>query len=297
MKKLIIIIILALFYSLSSFAQVNLDGKVFRIASAADQFKGMCIDADASSLGTNGTKVQLWACHTGGGPNQDWKFEKIGPDTYLIKSQVAPTSVVYLDADGYTVGNNGGKVQLWEDAASHRNQKWIVSKNADGTYRITAAAQEAKNRCLDADGYTPGKNGTKVQVWAPHSNGNQKWHLRYNTLAAGESLLTNDRLYSANGAYYLVMQSDGNLCVYTTNDGFKWCSMAHGFNGAKLSMQGDGNLVVYDGNGTAKWSSETHPFYNENFRSPENKPTRLVIENDGSLSLYTRNNNKIWTNK
>jgi hypothetical protein len=54
--------------------------------------------------------------------------------------------------------------------------------------------------------------------------------------------------------YRLVMQSDGNLCIYGSN-GFVWGSGLHGgvapYN---LVMQDDGNLVVYDKDGF-RWGS------------------------------------------
>ena len=125
-----------------------------------------------------------------------------------------------------------------------------------------------------------------------------KKEVKKNTLNAGESLLTNQRLYSSNGVYYLAMQADGNLCIYKTEgDKFVWCSMVHGFAGGKLIMQTDGNLVVYNNTNEAKWNSETHPFYNEKFRDANNKPVKLILENDGKLNLYTAAGKVIWSNK
>ena len=101
------------------------------------------------------------------------------------------------------------------------------------------------------------------------------------TLSAGQALKTEQQLTSANGTYYLKMQTDGNLCIYkTANNGFVWCSMKYGFSGATLKMQTDGNLVVYNGNNEAKWSSKTHPYFDERFLS-SNRPVKMILENDG----------------
>jgi hypothetical protein len=119
-----------------------------------------------------------------------------------------------------------------------------------------------------------------------------------NTLSEGKSLKTGEKLTSSNGAFYLIMQTDGNLCIYkTADDGFVWCNMVHGFSNATLIMQGDGNLVIYNGRSQAKWSSKTHPYFNEEFRDFDNKPTKLVLENDASLKLYNASGNAVWSNK
>ncbi|SCX47518.1 D-mannose binding lectin, partial [Klenkia marina] len=77
------------------------------------------------------------------------------------------------------------------------------------------------------------------------------------------SLLTGDELYpdqslvSANGAYRLVVQADGNLVVYGAGDRVVWASYSGG-SGARAVMQADGNLVVYGGRGEALWSTRTY---------------------------------------
>ncbi|MEM9919379.1 MAG: RICIN domain-containing protein [Bacteroidota bacterium] len=156
-------------------AKDPLDGRIFRIKAVSQKANGRCLDADAGSLGKNGTKVQLWDCHRGGGPTQDWKFEKVKDNTYVIKSQVAPTKVVALDADGYTYNKNGGKVQLWTTHGGP-NQQWTVKQNANGTYRISSAAPQAGGRSLDADSRNL-MNGTKIQLWSPNGNPVQQWAL------------------------------------------------------------------------------------------------------------------------
>jgi len=114
-------------------------------------------------------------------------------------------------------------------------------------------------------------------------------------LLAGETLLTNQKMYSPNRAFYLTMQEDGNLCVYRTNDNsFIWCSMVYGFNNAALVMQNDGNLVVYNGSHEPKWSSKTHPFFNSKFNNSRNTPVKLMLDNKGVLNLYNSENNIVW---
>ena len=174
--KLLLALVCTLFMH-TAFAQIDdpLDGKVFRIKAISEKANGRCLDADANTVGKNGTKVQLWDCHSGGGPNQDWKFERVGDNTYLIKSQVSPTKVVALDANGPTLGTNGTKVQLWTTHGGP-NQQWVVKKNSNGTYRISNADPKAKKMSLDADSHDL-MNGTKIQLWSPNGNPVQQWAL------------------------------------------------------------------------------------------------------------------------
>jgi alpha-tubulin suppressor-like RCC1 family protein len=123
-----------------------------------------------------------------------------------------------------------------------------------------------------------------------------------NTLKAGETLAGGRRLTSANGRFILRMQSeDGHLCVYKFENGqqgeFVWGSGKYGFDDSKLVMQTDGNLVVYGRNGAFQWGSDTHPDLNAKFKDTNNKPVKLVLEDDGSLNLYTVSGHVVWTNK
>ncbi len=90
---------------------------------------------------------------------------------------------------------------------------------------------------------------------------------------------------SANGRFILIMQADGNLVLYRTQD---WHPLwATGTNGASVNfvaMQGDGNLVIYTYGGHAIWASGTngHPGAN------------LVVQNDGNVVIYFPTTPAIW---
>jgi hypothetical protein len=73
-----------------------------------------CLDADTGTIGSNGTKVQLWSCS--GGFNQLWLRRSDG-------SIINGWSGRCLDADLGTIGSDGTKVQLW-DCWGGSNQKW-----------------------------------------------------------------------------------------------------------------------------------------------------------------------------
>jgi hypothetical protein len=88
-----------------------------------------------------------------------------------------------------------------------------------------------------------------------------------NLLKPNEYLASNKYLVSDNKAFFLIMQSDGNLVVYkgsgpTDNKGALWSSGTSGKGESFAIMQSDGNFVVYKGSGPSDnqgvlWNSET----------------------------------------
>lgn len=70
-----------------------------------------------------------------------------------------------------------------------------------------------------------------------HPQGIPLWHTRTN----GKSVK------------FAIMQTDGNLVLYSPSNAPVWATMTVGHSNAKLVMQDDGNLVIYSGS-TAVWS-------------------------------------------
>lgn len=77
---------------------------------------GRCLDADLSTIGSNGTKIQLWNCTFAN--NQQWYTPGDGTIRNVQSGRC-------LDADLNTIGSNGTKVQLW-DCNGGRNQQWLT---------------------------------------------------------------------------------------------------------------------------------------------------------------------------
>jgi len=108
-------------------------------------------------------------------------------------------------------------------------------------------------------------------------------------LKCGEYLGVNEYLESSNG-YYLVMQGDCNLVIYSSKHfvtrNALWSSgTVNTFcSNPRLVNQRNGNLVIYTGS-TALWSTRT------NSRS---KCYQLIIQDDGNLVLYTSDYTALW---
>jgi thioredoxin 1 len=105
------------------------------------------------------------------------------------------------------------------------------------------------------------------------------------SLATGAYLATNDYLVSANGLYFVIMQADGNLCIYHGSDpahqgAFVWNSgVAPGAGEYFVIMQGDGNLVIYKG------TDPTHQgaFVWNSGKAPGAGVYGATMQNDGNL--------------
>ena len=82
-------------------------------------------------------------------------------------------------------------------------------------------------------------------------------------LSRGQSLFPPNYLYTpSQNAYYVIMQTDGNLVEYGTSsngpgDGACWSTGTWGNPGAYASYQNSGNLVIQDQLGRIIWSSRT----------------------------------------
>lgn len=102
----------------------------------------------------------------------------------------------------------------------------------------------------------------------------------------------------------LVMQSDGNLVLYSTSGQPLWSAQTSGNPGAWLALQTDGNMVVYSSSNVALWSTSTilspdHLAYVNTTLSSggllypgqkietADRGFKLILQTDGNLVLYS----------
>ena len=132
---------------------------------------GKVLDVKGGS-NSNGTNVQVYERNNS--TAQKFIFEPtelVKTATYVFHSGANYGQVVDLNnastQDGATVttwtSNNGG------------NQKWNLSGNGDGTYRISNAAN---GKVLDVSGGTV-SDGTRVAQYSWHNGLSQKWYVAY----------------------------------------------------------------------------------------------------------------------
>jgi hypothetical protein len=88
----------------------------------------------------------------------------------------------------------------------------------------------------------------------------------------------------------LIMQDDGNLCVYDNVNKLIWQSGSNsrGVGPYRLMMQTDGNLVIYDSKNVATWATGTNGL--------GKPPYKLKMRKDMSLEIMS-STGLIWSNK
>lgn len=94
-------------------------------------------------------------------------------------------------------------------------------------------------------------------------------------LSAGQALTQVQSRVSAGGIYELVLQTDGNFCLYKSG-GYQWCSLQAGLGTAdKVTMQTDGNLCLSTNGATTKCTNTAgHP------------GAYLMVRDDGHAVIY-----------
>ena len=147
------------------------NGKKFKISSA-NASAGSKVHTIDNKLGQAGADIGLTAYQ---GQNSEWLFTTTGtPNEYYITVVDARAGAnKYLDAASGSARKNGGVVFTYPSTTGG-TQKWVVTKNADSTFKIQNIYG---GKCLDADGYTLHNARTKIQVWDCGTQDNQKWKL------------------------------------------------------------------------------------------------------------------------
>ena len=104
------------------------------------------------------------------------------------------------------------------------------------------------------------------------------------TLTAPAMLGTDRQVVSSNGNFRLIMQSDGNLVLYTIQNRALWSSRTYMYPGGTFVVQSDGNLVIYAPGHGAVWSSGTY----------HSSGSVLRLGNDGDLVFSTATGAAVW---
>ena len=106
-----------------------------------------------------------------------------------------------------------------------------------------------------------------------------------NQLTANQQLNVNDHLEPSNNTTHLIMQGDGNLVLYRSDNGRAlWATNTWSSPVNHAVMQGDGNFVCYDAGGRPYWATCTdgHP------------GAYITLQDDGNLVLYDPSNTPLW---
>lgn len=190
---------------------------------------------------------------------------------------------IKVSSKGWSCEGKQFKVDENKNIWEKRNDKWVEVGNRCNELKCS----NQRVFCVSTDGSFWRYNG-QPQNWTPA-----------NTLLAGQVLNGGMNLRASSGMYFFYMQADGNLEIRTNDPNSKnvWNSNT-GNKGTNclLEMQTDGNLVAYNANKKPIWNAETHSFWNPKYSEKKYKPTKLVLEDDGKLVLYSETGFRVWDN-
>ena len=212
----------------------------------------------------------------------------------------------WINIPGYLSQVEGGESEVWGVNAADNIFKMNVDHSSDWkqvTGKLTNISQ--------GGGWVWGVNSSN-NVYRCKQPCDGNWILDSssdttppgvkNLLKPNEYLTSNKYLVSNNKAFFLIMQSDGNLVVYkgsgpSDNKGALWSSGTSGKGESFAIMQSDGNFVVYKGSGPSDnkgftWNSKTFG-KGESF---------AIMQDDGNFVVYkgsgpSDNKGALWNSK
>ena len=114
------------------------------------------------------------------------------------------------------------------------------------------------------------------------------------TAAQNTYLYANSSIYSPNGVYRLIFQTDGNLVLYKNGTQVIWDTNTENciptpYAAYTTRFQPDGNLVVYY---TTTPGLQEIAVWDTNTQGHPN--ARLVVQDDGNVVIYDSNNRVLW---
>src|SRR5262245_26989078 len=172
--------------------------------------------------------------------------------------------------------------------------QWRASAAPQPGQTVTLTAVHS-DKCLDVEGASRADGG-RVHQWSCHGGANQQWLVITPGTAppppppvCGQSWGA-DTVFPvdwacSNAKGTLIMQSDGNLVIYSEVGTPLWATGTVGHPGAVAVFQGDGNLVIYDPSGMPLWASNTGGV------APGGQAT---FQDDGNFVIYTAAGYPVW---
>jgi hypothetical protein len=102
------------------------------------------------------------------------------------------------------------------------------------------------------------------------------------SLFTGQFLVPGQQITSPSGRYWLLLQYDGDVMVWSRDGRLLFFTGSRGT--ARLILQADGNLVGYRSDGSVAWASGTW----------RDGPSRLDVQDDGNVVLYRADGTPSW---
>lgn len=236
---------------------------------------------------------------------------QIGQTLYVNQALVsdsilhnAPGYQAVMQGDGNFVVYNSANKAMWSTRTAGTGSNNRLVLQTDGNLVLYTSANKAvwnsgtvqSNTLLLSEKLVMQTDGNLVL----YSNNTALWsswtgHINIpknlSELTSGQTLYANQSLVSVLlSNYRAVMQTDGNLVVYTSANKAIWSSGTAGTgSNNRLVLQTDGNLVVY--------TSANKPVWNAGSVQPPSmaQQDKLVMQGDGNLVLYSGHTGAVWS--
>ena len=226
----------------------------------------------------------------------------IEPGTQINKNEIIlgpyNKSRIVLTRDGSLNYDIGLSKTVWRADASGSSAHRLIfqtdgnlvlyDSNNNPLWNSLTAGNIGSKLILQSDGNLVLYDSNNRALWATHTV-HYPDYSRYatTTLSVGR-LYKGQTIETANRNYRLILQSDGNLVLYDSNNRALWASWTDGKKVSFLAMQSDGNLVLYDNEQIPIWSTHT---------SGKDSNARLIVQLDGNLVLYSGTMNPLWNTR
>jgi len=203
----------------------------------------------------------------------------------ILALQTDGNLVLYNDSSPEWHANTGGTRANQLIMQSDGNLVLYSATNAPlwasgtvGNSGARAVLQSDGNFVIYGSGNTP--------LWASGTGRTPAFNASVLHSVRGGFLYPKQRLQMANRSRVLVMQTDGNLVLYSGGQPV-WATWTQGNPGAIAVMQADGNFVIYSKEGRPLWATYTvhHP------------NAQIVLQDDGNIVVYNTALQPLWESR
>jgi hypothetical protein len=164
-------------------------------------------------------------------------------DGNLVVYTMNGTAIGRAVWDSHTNGDDGARAILQDDG-----NLVLYSPSDQALWSSNTSGAGCSNLVMQGDGNLVLYDSAHA-TWASDTVQHE--------LVAGDELYPGTAIYSPGEEYELTMQIDGNFVLYGP-PGAMWSTQTNGILGSHAIMQTDGNLVVYSNGGRALWDSHTN---------------------------------------
>jgi hypothetical protein len=178
----------------------------------------------------------------------------------------------------YISEENGGIPITNPDLVRYQDEYCIADAALDNAWRLTSCKNSFPSELNREElKYYTGYLQDKFSKWMTHSNSTVSKQCFDYKITNGTTIKKGQRVYSPSNTYYLIYQSDGNVCLNNSSGTPLWCAQTQTSSSTHLTFT-DGNLILYNGSSIV-------------WQTGSNSDTNSYLEVNDSGRLYIKNSN------